>query len=166
MTKTLNNLNLASANNYQLIIPKLPADIDIDRSFVLNIYETVIPAISFGENIISWQGFRHKAITEALNFEPWETRFIIDEQFDNWYKLYTWLTFINNNKDKAGDAIANYAIDASLLIYDNYQRPVMKIKFVSLIPLNLAGATLTHRQGETFLESSCTFVYDYFDVDK
>jgi hypothetical protein len=74
------------------------------------------------------------------------------------------LCFINNNKDIAGNAIENYGIDASLLLYDNYERIVMKLKFVSLFPLTLESVALTTRQGENYLESSCSFIYDYFEI--
>jgi len=49
-------LNLASANNFQVIFPKLPNEEGVDRKLVLYAYGSVLPAVGFTESIESWQG--------------------------------------------------------------------------------------------------------------
>lgn len=166
MSNIVEQINTASSNNFQLAFSKLPIDDFVDRSLMLYIYDTIIPGVSFNEATINWQGWKHKLITDSLNYDPWSVNFTVDEKWENWNKILEWLKSINNNKDIAGSNIGTYAIDASLIIYDNYERRVMNIKFSSIAPITLEAVTLSYRDGESYLESGCTFVYDYFEIER
>ncbi len=62
-------LNLASANNFQVIFPKLPNELEVDRKLVLYAYGSILPAVSFAEGTMNWQGWEIKTITSNLQYE-------------------------------------------------------------------------------------------------
>ena len=159
-------LNLASENNFQLVFPKIPTETVVDRELVLNIYETVFPGVSFETNESHWQGWVLPAVLSNMRFEEWTVSFDIDEIFDNWKRLFDWMWYINNNKDKAGETLKNYAIDATLFVYDNYGNIVIKGIFTSLFPRTLDGVNLSTREGEKYLTSKVIFDYIYFELEK
>jgi hypothetical protein len=74
------------------------------------------------------------------------------------------MTYISDNKDKMAELYQNYAVDASLLITDNFKNEIIKIVFVGMWPLNLQEVSFSMREGEVFVESGATFIYDYFEV--
>ena len=74
--------------------------------------------------------------------------------------------FISNNMDNTSGAKNLYSVDASLLIYDNFNtRVVKKIFFSSIWPSDIGDVELTERDGETYLECNCQFSYDYFKIE-
>jgi hypothetical protein len=56
-------------------------------------------------------------------------------------------------------------VDSSILIKNNYNNPVLSINYKNMFPLSLGTVTLENRNGENFLESSCSLVYDYYEVE-
>lgn len=160
------NLNLATGNNFQLVFSQLPFDDETPKDFVLHVYETVLPGISFSEDIQSWQGWDLKSIVSNLNFNNWTINFDVDENFSNWIKIFDWMNHINNNKDKAGNSLKNYCIDSSLVIYDNYGKSILKFNFSNMFPLDLGDIILSYRQGDVYLTSTSTFVYTNYQIDK
>lgn len=158
-------LNFASGNNFQLIFPKLPTEDNVDRKLVLNIFDTVIPGISFAENKMNWQGWVVSGLSN-LTFDNWETNFLIDEKFDNWKKLCTWMFNINNNRNRGGEIPWRFsAINTSLNIYDNYEQHILKITFNNILPQSLGKVKLSYREGESYLHSNMNFIYDYFTFE-
>jgi hypothetical protein len=51
-------LNIASGNNFQLYFPVLPFSTELQDSkeLTLNLFNVVIPSMSFDSTPISWQG--------------------------------------------------------------------------------------------------------------
>jgi len=160
----IEGLNLASGNNFQLIFPDMPGQETTNELFSLNIYETIIPEVSFAENITNWQGWDFKFVTSNMDFATWSFNFDINEKFENWKKIFKWMLVINNNKDKAGASLDEYAIDSSLYITDNYNNTILNLKMINTIPLSLGSVTISHRDGENYLSSVCTLSYSYFDL--
>jgi len=161
------SLNKASGQNYKLIFPKLPFSSDLEDSSILtlNIHSTVLPSISMTSTQMDWMGAVREIITPPVEFEPWYTQFIVDADFKNWYLLYTWMMLINNNKDHYDQNPRDYCVDAELSIIDNFQNPVMKVNIIDMFPTMLGEITLSHREGETNLESSVNFNYIRYEVD-
>jgi len=159
-------LNLASANNFQVIFPKLPNEEGVDRKLVLYAYGSVLPAVGFTESIESWQGWEVKTINSTLQFENWNINFSIDDKFDNWKRLFNWMAYINNNKDEGGKRWIHSAVNTSLQVFDNYERKILEIKFNKMLPVSLEEVTLSFREGETDLSSGLRLIYDYFTIER
>lgn len=162
------NLDKATPTNYQLVFPVIPTEDNINalNPLTLNIFSTVLPGVSFSEDVLSWQSNRTKRATPPLEYENWLVNFVVDSQFENWRVLATWMKYINNNNDKIAEEHRNYSVDASFVITDNYRVPILTVTFKSVWPISLGQVTLSQREGDVQIESEANFVYDYFDIEE
>ena len=110
------SLNAASANNFQLVIPKLPhtESLDESREFILNVYGTILPGVSLDAEDHHWQGWASKRLDGKMNFTDVTMNFSVNEKFSNWITLFDWMSFINNNKDVMSGHPREYTVDAFL----------------------------------------------------
>lgn len=160
------NVNKATPTSYELVFPLIPTEtaINATEEFSLNIYGTIIPGLNLDSVEHRWMGAKFQSDSGNVTFDPWTVSFIVDSEFNNWKLLYRWITFINNNKDKFGEDPANYVVDATLRVTDNFRKEVLRIHFINVWINMLGEITLTHREGETLLESTVNFAYDYFEI--
>jgi hypothetical protein len=166
MTCETTNINIATPANFRLVFPKLPqqSTLAANNELILNTYGVILPSLNLNFEEVAWQGSKRKVANNQLEFEQLQTQFLVDSQFLNWVLLYEWMTYISDNKDKMAELYQNYAVDASLLITDNFKNEIIKIVFVGMWPLNLQEVSFSMREGEVFVESGATFIYDYFEV--
>lgn len=163
---TCSNLNIASGNNFQLHFPVLPysKDLQDSKDLVLHVYGAILPGVNFDATPHSWQGFDTKRIDSNLIFTDLTVDFLVTEDMRNWISVFKWMAFINNNKDKISGAPKEYTIDSNLVVSDNYGTEILKVKFINMCPIDLNAVNLSYRDGETVLESTCTFAYDRFEI--
>lgn len=162
------NLGKATPSNYELIIPKIPTENTISalNPLILNIFSTIVPGVSIAEEILNYQAAQTKRAQGPLVYEQLTVSFVVDSLFANWKLLTEWLKYINDNSEKMAELHKNYSVDATLAITDNYRQPVMAIRFVSIWPITVAEIGLSQREGDTQLECSATFNYDYFLIEE
>jgi len=162
------NLGKATPSNYELIIPKIPTETTISaiNPLILNIFSTVIPGVSIAEELLSYQAAQTKRAQGPLVYEQLSIGFVVDSLFADWKVLMNWLKFINDNSEKMAELHKEYSVDATLAITDNYRKPLMAIRFVSVWPITIAEVGLSQREGESQLECSATFNYDYFLIEE
>ena len=161
-----NSINKASPTNYSLVFPLLPAEITLaaTKPLTLNIFSSVIPSLTISELEMDWQGVKEKIVGSSLLFDQWNVSFVVDANFYNWQILFNWMSYINDNYEKHMETHANYSVDASLQITDNFRENVLALTFVSIWPTNLGEVTLSQRDGETLIECMVNFSYDYFKI--
>lgn len=160
------NINKATPTNFELIFPVLPRQVSLaaNNEFILNLQGVVLPSMSLTPVEVYWQDTKHKAAGGPLEFDQMTVQFLVDSNFSNWKVIYEWMTYISNNKDKMMEEHHNFAVDSSLSIQDNFQREIMRIGFVGMWPTNLQETSFSTKEAEVSIESSATFVYDYFEV--
>ena len=90
--------------------------------------------------------------------------FIVDEGLLNWSILNRWMMYINNNKDRRGRVMNEYAIDATLRVIDNFQKEILRIFFTNLWVSMVGEVRFSTREGDQNLESQAQFVYDRYEV--
>jgi hypothetical protein len=158
------NLGKATPSNYQLLFPLIPTEPTINamNPLILNIFSTVVPAISFAEEELSYQTNKTKHAQGPLMFEQWTVSFVVDSLFFNWQTIANWMMYYNDNFEKIAELHKKYSVDASLAITDNYRQNIMELRFISIWPLSLAEVSLSQREGDTQLECTANFSYDYF----
>jgi len=161
-----NSISKASPTNYSLAFPLLPAEITLsaNKPLVLNIFSSVIPSLTLSEFELDWQGLKNKVVGSPLLFDQWNVNFVVDADFENWQILFNWMSYINDNYEKHMETHKNYSVDASLQIIDNFKEDVLSLNFVSIWPTNLGEVTLSQRDGETLIECTVNFSYDYFKI--
>lgn len=162
------NLGKATPSNYELIIPKIPTETTISaiNPLILNIFSTVIPSVSLAEESLNYQAALTKRAQGPLVYEQLSVSFVVDSLFADWKVLVKWIKYISDNSEKMAELHKLYSVDATLAITDNYRQPLMSIRFVSLWPITVAEVGLSQREGESQLECSATFNYDYFLIEE
>lgn len=162
------NLDKATPNNYELIIPLIPTETTISaiNPLVLNIFSTVIPGISLSEENFGYQTATTKRAQPPMLYEQLSVSFVVDSLFANWKILADWMKYINDNSEKMAELHESYSVDATLMITDNYRQPIMAIRFIDVWPMTVAEVSLSQREGDTQLECSATFNYDYFLIEE
>lgn len=163
---TKQNLNKATNQNFQLIFPMLPTEVSIKESEILtlNIHGTVVPSMTLGSVENEWQGGHYPMAIAPVTFEPWYTNFEVDSNFLNWYKLYKWINYINNNEDRYDRNPKQYWVDATLQLVDNFDKTVMVLNIFNMFPTMLGEISLSYREGEQNVQSSVSFAYTRYEV--
>ena len=159
-------LNKATPTNFQLVFPLLPPQVSLhaNTELILNIHSAVLPAVSLNPIEVDWQGARHKMHGTPMDFEIFNVTFNVDASFRNWKLLFNWMNMISNGKDQMAQFYKEYAIDAAVNVINNFEQPVLVVKFSGMWPTNLQEVSFSFKEGEVLLECSATFVYDYFTV--
>ena len=163
---TINNLAKSTSSNFELIFPKIPTESSVSalEGLTLNIHTTVIPSMTLETTDVNWQGGVAHYEVGSLTFEPWYVNFTVDAKFDNWKKLYKWITFINNNKDRFGRPRDEFKVDAVLRILNNFRQEIMVIDLRNVWINMLGEMALTYREGDQNLDSQANFIYDRYEI--
>ncbi len=160
------NLNKANPTSFELIFPKLPIETNMSEheEFLLNIFGTLIPGINIDPTEMRWLGAKTLMDSGNITFDMLNTNFIVDSEFKNWKILFQWIMYIHNNKNIFGKNPADYSVDVTLKMVDNFQSPIMNIKFINVWPSSLGEVSLNTREGDTQLECMISFNYDRYEV--
>ncbi len=160
------DLNKATPTSFEMIFPMLPGQTGLaaNDELILNISGAILPAISINPVEVNWQGALHKVAGAPMDYEIVNVMFNVDSHFKNWKLLWNWMSFINNGKDKMAEKYSQYAVDTSLKIMDNFGGDVMAVNYKGMWPTNLQEVSFSYKEGEVLLESSVTFVFDYFII--
>jgi hypothetical protein len=163
---SIQNLNKSTPTNFELSFPLIPTESDLRalEGLTMNIHGTVIPSMTLETADVHWQGGVAHYDIGSLTFEPWYVNFTIDSEFDNFKKLYKWLTFINNNKDRFGRPRDEYKVDAVLRVLNNFKQEIMVVDIRNTWINMLGEIALTYREGDVNLESQANFIYDRYEI--
>lgn len=95
---------------------------------------------------------------DRVIFDPLSVRFIIDENMDNYSKLFDWMVeTVNVNSQSAMKK------DLSLLIYNNSNNLNKTIQFIGAFPTSLSPVEFSSTNSDTqFLFSDVEFSIDYY----
>jgi hypothetical protein len=99
-------------------------------------------------------------------YEPNTVNFTVDNRFNNYWVIYTWLNMLNNDvegvydfteRTKSGPNM-DYRSDISIFALDEYNKRVGEFLYVGCFPVSLGGISYNYRDsGE--IESSFTYKY-------
>lgn len=163
-------MSKSTPSNFELFFPKIPTALSVDNTIcssaelTINIFGVVLPSVTIPPVESNWQNTVRKIAGGPMDFEVLTTQFIVDSSFNNWKLLWNWMRLITNNKDKMAEQYTNFAIDSTLRIIDNFNETALGVKFIGMWPTNLQEVSFSHKESEIQLESSVTFIYDYFEI--
>jgi len=157
-----------------------------------SIYGTIVPKISIPSQTLGKYGQNLKISTHTRDsYEDVTVNFTIDNQFNNYWFLYSWLNVLNNDFDSSYDSrgsvtsnsvgqtvgynprlkdtnpprlLEDYQVDMTLYGLNEYNNETIKFTYTRAFPINLDGISYSYRDsGE--IESSFTFSFSQFLVE-
>ena len=135
-----------------------------DFNYQLTTYN--IPGLSTNPAMINTP-FGEMAFTgDTLRFEELEVTFNVDETMSNWLAVYKWM-FRNSPPDAFLDEENDEKYsDATLIIYDPMDRPMINMTLYSCLPTSLSSIEFTEEDAETvYKKANASFKYQYYDFE-
>lgn len=159
------NISKANPSKFQLIFPKLPeeAGVSANKQLNLNLVDGILPSITLTAAEIPYRGTLVYTEIGGLEYGDWQTKMLIDRDFNNWILIYDWIYSINNANDVLGRPNQAYATDASLHILDNFNNKILDMRFENVWPHMLSEVQFSYQESETILTCGVTFKYDRFE---
>lgn len=159
-------LNKSTPSNFRLVFPMLPnqSSISAAEELILNIHSTILPGMALNPGELNWQNTKAKNAEGPIIYDEFNVEFIVDSELKNWKVLYNWFTYITNFTTKINEEYKNFSVDGSLQILDNFNSEVLRISLIRMWPMAIGAITLSNRDGESVLECSATFSYDYYEI--
>lgn len=147
------NQNLLSQVSFKLIINS--RDFANTQYFAVN---ANLPSISINEAI---GGFRNQAgfvPGDKLNFDPFNIRLAIDEDFVGYIELFRWM---KSHTDQTDLKVA----DISLIVMSSHNNANKTFTFKNAFPTNLGQIDFNvQNQDIEYAYVDVTFRYDYFTI--
>ena len=173
-------LNLALPTALLEINKKLPTQsgkISLD-SLQFSVYGAVVPKISINEIALPQYGQVMKVSSHKREaYDPLELKFRVDNQFWNYWTIWTWLNLLNDQETGEFDAdnlvpnkqtdhrynqeqelMKSYTTGMTLIGLDEYENPVIQFKYIGVFPTSLEGITYNYQTPDE-IESSVSFSY-------
>lgn len=152
-TNTLFTSNFLSPTRFIIVI-----DTPEFESVSYHCQKVNLPNISAPAVQMAYRQYLPSVTGSIIKFEPLTARFIIDEDMENWNRIYNWM-FSTVHEDSQSEMKK----DLSLLIYNNNNLHHKKFQFVGCFPTDLSpvefDTTVTDKQ---YLFSDVTFSIDYY----
>lgn len=145
-----------------------------------SVYGAVIPEINVPAIENRYAGQTQYATSHAREpYPPVTIDFTVDNRFNNYWVIYTWLNLLNDDKQGYFDvtglttpvpsvgnkfpSYSQYKTTISIFGLDEYNKRVIEFKYIDAFPTNLGGISYSYRDG-TELESSFTINYSQLIV--
>jgi len=141
----------------------------IPNALQFSVYGAVVPDINIPALDLAYSGQPLSISTKAR--PPWEpitVNFTIDNRFNNYWVIYTWLNLLNDQRDgtQTNTSKTNaytiskieYRANISLFILDEYEKKIIEFLYKDAFPVSLGGINLSNRSS-TEIETTFTFSY-------
>lgn len=139
----------------------------IEDSMQFSIYGTVVPEIQVPALEIRYSGSTLYNSTHSKNpYPPVTVNFTIDNEYNNYWVIYTWLNLLHDEKsgtfDKRNlitdDKFKDYQTDLMIFGLDEYDNKRVQFTYTKAFPTVLGGINYNYRESDE-IQSSFTFVY-------
>lgn len=157
-------MNYLSSANFKFDIKRLP-----NVSFFAQ--ECEIPSLEIGSVTIGTPLVDYPIIGDKINFSPFELKFIVDENLNNYNEIFNWIVGMGFPKDHSQytryrnfpNDSSMYS-DATLAILKNSLSYNKSIRFMDMFPVSLSQINLSSllRENEPVI-CSATFLYSLFE---
>jgi hypothetical protein len=192
---TQSPFNLTRKDKFLLVLDVPPALKQIATKFLRNetnilpdtmqfaVAGTVVPEITVPAIQNRYAGQTQTVTSGAREpYTPLTVDFIVDNRFNNYWVIYTWLNLLNDDKlgiydssglttqtpnivnSKAKGPYSQYKANVTIYGLDEYNKRVIQFTYTDAFPTNLGGITFSYKDsGE--LESNVTFSYSQLLVN-
>lgn len=184
-TDLQSNLNVSRKDKFLLIMdipdmlkPFLREDVEgcnniaLDR-LQMNIWGHVIPEIQKPKLDVKWGGQSMKVSSFSTQVYPTITvNYTVDNRFDNYFILYSWMNLINDQEKSTFDArnmgrsnqsgtLKDYTTTITVYALDEYDKPTLEFIYNSAFPTALGGVNASQRDANEF---ESTFSFDFSNL--
>jgi len=147
-----------------------------------SIFGAIVPDISIPPTATRFSGQTLNITSHSRDpYPPIDINFTVDNRFNNYWVIYTWLNTLNNDEaglydvnkltlqtrsaiDPASTALhSQYQATVSIFGLDEYNKRVVEFKYTNAFPIALGGINYSHRDGGE-LESKFTMSYSQLVV--
>lgn len=138
------------------------------QSFQFSVYGMVVPTIKVPEVETKYAGQVMKVTSyERPSYENVAVNFTVDNLFNNYWFIYSWLKMLNddkvgipnarnlNNDPKLGD----YSTTITVYGLDEYNNNKIKFDYTGAIPVELGGINYNYRDSS---EAESAFTFSFF----
>lgn len=157
-----------------------------------SIYGVVVPPTNIPSQTLGKYGQNLKISTHTRSaYEDITVNFTIDNQFNNFWYIWSWLNILNDAKestyDEQGigtsgpisqtlgrnhrpkdtnspDLLQDYQVDISVYGLNEYNKEVIKFTYTRAFPVSLGGVTYSYRDAAE-LESTFTFSFSQLQIE-
>ena len=157
------NFNNLSPNSFALVFPNIPNS-GSSEMFILSVFGCTLPGLTLNATDVRWMGAKTHIPGAVSDWSQLSVNFTVSEKLENWLALFKWMMFLHNNKDKyVEEDTRKWSIDATLVLLDNWKKPIYSFKFINLFPVALGELPLSSREGAHNIDTSVTFIYDRYE---
>jgi len=154
----------------------------IPNSLQFSVYGAVVPTIEVPKLDIRYSGQTlSQSSLSRPPYEPVTVNFTVDNRFNNYWVIYSWLNILNNTYDSTFDSknlitaakennilgkkiLDDYKADISLFPLDEYNKRIIEFKYTKAFPVSLGGIDFNYRAPDE-LETSFTFTFSQLFVN-
>tara|TARA_R100000951_G_scaffold112807_1_gene113739 strand:- start:3107 stop:3721 length:615 start_codon:yes stop_codon:yes gene_type:complete len=140
-------------------------------SFQFSVESSVVPDISVPAVETRYAGANiHLSSHARPPFQPVEVEFTIDNRFENYWVIYSWMNTIRDQYDGQfgaadirdqfdGDApLSEYSTDITLYALDEYNKPIIEWNYTRAFPVKLGGISYNYQDPDE-IKSAFTFAF-------
>jgi len=158
-------------------------DIINQNSVQFSVYGSIVPQIQVPELVAEYSGQSYKVSSNARPPYPNITvNFTVDNQFNNYWVIYSWLNLLNDQQQSTYDAAQNvpsgtisnsagklatplqpqsYQTDFTVYGKDEFDNNVIQFTFTKAFPVSLGNIEYSYREpGE--METTFEFAFSQF----
>ena len=165
LTTTPANRSFLSNNKFDFVLRRIP-------NFTYFVQAVNLPSLSLQSTTINTPFSALSVPGNQISFGTLSLTFIVDEDMQSWYELYSWIFKLGNPKgfDKRGglkdddELINSVTSDATLFIKTNANNPNFKIEFYGVYPTELGDMQFSSVDNQDFITSTVTFNYTYYEA--
>lgn len=148
----------------------------IPDSVQFSVYGTMVPEITVKGVETRFSGSTLYMTSHSKDsYPPVNIKFKVDNQYNNYYTIYSWLNLLHDEKTGVYNArnlvpedanFNDYMTDLTVYGLDEFGKKRISFKYVKAFPTSVDGITFNQQadQGEE-IESGFTFVYSQMHVE-
>lgn len=142
-------------------------------SLQFSVYGTIVPKIEKPAVEIRYSGNTLYNSAHSINsYPPITVNFTIDNRFNNYWAIYSWLNLMHDQESGAYDReelignkkFENYQADFILTALDEFDKPVISFTYTKAFPTELGEIDLSYRTSDE-IECQFTFVYSQLKLN-
>lgn len=141
-------------------------------SIQFSIFGSIVPRITVPALEIRYSGSTLYNTTHSKNsYPPVTVNFTIDNLYNNYWTIYSWLNLLHDQKTGLFDAndlieedvFKDYQTDISIFGLNEFEKEVVEFKYTKAFPTDLNEISYNYRNAEE-IESGFTFVYSQLHI--